>query len=303
MKNLKHISLFLVFILTVLTGFSQNDTIIETDAVGTGDRKIKPTAKQPLTPLLIENTAKTQIKSNYLFYEYKASSEFQSQPISPAKLKIIDPLDKLKRGYVKGGIGMYTTPLVEVYYNSLRSKNSNWGIHGKHLSSNSSIKGTGFSGLSENNANAFYQHFYKKFTLKGEVDYERNGNHFYGFNEEDTIIDKADIKQVFNSIGGKVSIASYDTDTGDINYTGTLGYNHYFDRYEAKENNIVLDLSATKMQNKEIYGVDFNNYSSLAVNPIGGLTGPVFPTTNVNNTIIKVVPNITTSGDKWYARV
>ena len=72
MKNLKHISLFFVLIMAVLTGFSQNDTIIETDAIGTGDRIIKPTSKQPLTPKLIENKGKNQIESEYLFYEYKA---------------------------------------------------------------------------------------------------------------------------------------------------------------------------------------------------------------------------------------
>ena len=307
MKYLKHISLFLVFTLAVFSGFSQNDTIIETDAIGTGDRIIKPTKKTPLTPLLIENNSESQIKSKFIFYEYKASSELQLQPISAAKLKIIDPLDKLKRGYIKGGFGMYTSPLAEIYYNSLRSKNSSWGIHGRHISSNSTIKETGFSGLSENNANAFYQHYFKKFSVTGEVNYERMANHFYGFNSEDTLIDKADIKQVFNSIGGKVSLASFDTDTGDINYTGSLGYNRYFDKYEASENNVVLDLSATKMVNKEIYGVDFgvdfNNYYSQSFSS----TNPAWNTTpinkTVNNTIIKVIPNITTSGKKWYARV
>ncbi len=307
MKYIKHISLLLVFILAVANGYSQNDTIIETDAIGTGDRKIKPTSKRPLTPALIEETSKSQIESNYLFYEYKANSEMQLQPISAAKLKIVNPLDKLKRGYVKGGIGMYTTPLVEVYYNSLRSKNSSWGIHGKHLSSNSSIKGTGFSGLSENEAHAYYKQFYKRFAITGEVNYERSGSHFYGFNEEDTAIDKKDIKQIFNEIGGKISIASYDTDTGEINYKGSLGYTNYFDRYESQENNVVLDLSATKMMNKEIYGVDFgvdfNNYSSVESLPLNANANYPLNKNTTNNTIIKVVPNITTSGDKWYARV
>jgi hypothetical protein len=307
MNYIKNISVFLVFILAIVNGFSQNDTIIETAAIGTGDRIIKPTKKTPLTPKLIGDTSKSQIKSSFLFYEYKANSEFQLQSISPAKLKIIDPLDKLKRGYIKGGIGMYTTPLVEVYYNSLRSKNSSWGIHGRHISSNSTIKGTGFSGMSENKASAFYQHYYKKFSVTGEINYERSGNHFYGFNSEDTVIDKNDIKQAFNNIGGKVSFSSFDTDTGDINYKGSLGYTHYFDKYNASENNVVLDLSASKMQNKEIYGVDFgvdfNNYSSIKGLPLEGVWNWPMNENTVNNTLIKVVPNITTSGKKWYARV
>lgn len=308
MNKFNNIALLLGVFMLAISSFSQSDTIIVIDAKGEGDRIIKPTSKRTLSPSLIEDTSKSQLKSEFVFYEYKASSELQLQPITPAKLKIVAPLEKLKRGYIKGGIGMYTTPLVEVYYNSLRSKNNNWGIHGRHISSNSSIKKTGFSGLSENQASGFYQHFYKKFSMTASVDYNRSANHFYGFNSEDTnVTDNNSIKQVFNTIGGGINFKSFNKDTGDVNFNGTLRYLNFSDNYESKENNVDLDINAKKMINSEIYGVDFgvdfNNYYSKEFPPRNVFGLYQLKETTVNNTIIKVIPQIITARKKLYASV
>jgi hypothetical protein len=305
------VACFAIFVVPFV-GFAQNDTIKEVDAYGKGERKIKPTPKATLIPDLIEDTTKTQKKSEFIFYEYTASSEMKLQPISPAKLKIVDALDKLNKGYVKGGIGMYTTPLAELYYNSLRSKNSNWGVHARHISSNSSIDNTGFSGLSQNVASGFYQHYNRKNYWRGELDYRRDANHFYGFNRDE--IDSADdrdaIHQAFNNIGARISTSTFQNDTGDLNYSGSLAYYNYSDKYNASENNILLNTKFKKMIKSEMYsldfGVDFNNYSSERGFPLNNsgvvpLPGPTTSET-VNNTIVKVVPSVITSGKKWYVR-
>ena len=307
MKRIVQKSLFIFISLYAFQGFAQNDTIIEEiDAIGKGKRSIKPTPKAGLIPTLIEDTSKTQLKSEFVFYEYTAPSELQLEPISPAKLKVIQPLDKLKRGYVKGGIGMYTTPLAEIYYNSLRSRNSSWGVQGRHISSNSSLKNTGFSGLSENKASAYYQHFTKKSYWKGELNYKRDANHFYGFNFEDTAIEKESINQAFNNFGARVSTSTFDTDSGELNYSGSLAYYNYSDKYNAQENNVLLDFNAKKLINSEQYsldfGVDFNNYKSqedISMNPLVSVVPDPITT---NNTIVKVIPSVITSGKKWYVK-
>ncbi|MGB1040418.1 MAG: hypothetical protein ACPGVD_06065 [Flavobacteriales bacterium] len=308
MKLLIHIFITVSILMVGQVGLSQNDSIIdEIEARGKGKRVIKSTPKSSLSPKLIENEDKTQIKSDFLFYEYTASSEFQLQPIKAAKLSIDRGLDKLKRGYVKAGIGMYTTPLLEVYYNSLRSKKSSWGIHGRHISSSFTTKNQGFSGLSENKAGAFYQHYNRKNYWRGSVNYERDVNHFYGFAlPEDSTYDRASTKQAFNNIGASIMTSTFDTDTGDINYVGSLGYYNYSDQYSSMENNVLLDIKGSKMINSEIYGVDFgvdfNNYSSIEQTPFGEKPQESLKGTTNNNTIVKVVPNITTSGKKWYVR-
>ncbi len=308
MKYITHIVGFIAILMVSFTGFAQNDTIIEVDAYGKGERKIKPTPKATLIPSLIEDTTKTQIKSEFVFFEYTAGSEMQLQPIKPAKLKIIDGLDKLKRGYIKGGIGMYTTPLAEIYYNSLRSKNSNWGIHARHISSNSSIKNTGFSGLSENKASAFYQHYNRRNYWRGELNYKRDANHFYGFNRDeiDSADDRKAIHQAFNNIGARISTSSFDTDTGDLNYEGSLAYYNYSDKYAAMENNVVLNTRFKKLIPAGLlalnFDVDYNNYKSTESTPIISPASFSPNQETVNNTIIRVNPSAIASGDKWYVR-
>ena len=309
MKSLIHILLTVSIVLVSQLSYSQNDSIIdEIEARGKGKRVIKSTPKSALTPKLIENEDKTQIKSDFLFHEYKASSELQLQPIKAASIKIDKGIDKLKRGYVKAGIGMYTTPLLEVYYNSLRSKKSSWGVHGRHISSNFTTKNQGFSGLSENQASAFYQYFNRKNYWKGTVNYQRDANHFYGYSqlEDSASFDKASTLQVFNNIGANVMTSTFDNDTGDINYVGSLGYYNYSDNYSTMENNVLLDIKGSKMVNSEIYGVDFgvdfNSYKSVESTPFGAQPLVAPTVTTINNTIVKVLPNISTSGKKWYVR-
>ena len=309
MKKFKIIILIAVISFTT-TSYGQinedEDDIEETTAVGEGIRKIKLTKKKSSSPKLIEDTTKSQLESKYIFYDYKAKSNLQLQPIKPAKIKIIDPLDKLKRGYIKAGIGMYTTPLAELYYNSLRSKNSNWGINLRHISSNTSLKETGFSGLSENQAGIFYTHYLKKYSVKSEINYDRQGSHFYGFNSEDTTIDKKEINQAFNEIGAKVTIASFHKIGKEVNYEGSIGYTNYSDLFKAMEHNAVLEFKAKKSIDSEIYGVDFgvdfNNYARNNDVPLNVFGLYQVKEKITNNTIIKLMPNITTSGKKWYVK-
>lgn len=302
-----------LFLLTQLS-FSQTSTRNSNDgdeiiASGEGDRIIKKSNKVSFAPKLIEDTTKKQLDMEYIFYEYTAPSEFTTEPIKPAKLKIIDPLDKLQKGYIKAGVGTYSTPLVDIYYNSERSRNNNWGINAKHFSSNTGIKDVGFSGFSDNHASAFYKHFYRDFSIKGEVNYDRNVNYFYGFKESDTVIEKDLIRQRFNTIGGKVSLASYFKDTAELNYNGDISFRNYTDGLKASENNFVFNAGGQKQMDSEIYGADllidvnsYNRKSALLLkdtNPTAFIPSELKTT----NTIIGLNPHIITNKNKFQAKV
>ena len=122
-------------------------------------------------------------------------------------------------------------------------------------------------------------------------------------------VDNNSIRQIFNTIGGGVNFKSYYKDSGDINFDGTLNYINFSDNFEARENNVLLDVKGQKIINTEVYrvdfGVDFNNYQSFAETPINN--GGVVPLPSprwadvVNNTIIKVNPKIITARKKLYA--
>jgi hypothetical protein len=316
--NIHIIGVKLLFSLTLVLlstlSFSQisnrdnNDSDVLT-ASGEGDRVIKKSDKVSFAPRLIEDTSKRQLDMDYVFYEYTAPSEFTTELIKPAKLSVIDPLDKLQKGYIKAGVGTYTTPLVDFYYNSERSRNNNWGINAKHFSSNTGIKDIGFTGFSDNHARAFYKYFLNDFSIKGEVNYDRNVNYFYGFKESDTVIDKVLIKQRFNTIGGKVSLASYFKDTAELNYKGDVSFRNYTDGLKARENNFVFNAGAQKQMDSEIYGanllVDVNSYNRNSAqllndtNPLAFLPNELKTT----NTIIGLNPHIITNKNKFQAKV
>ena len=75
-------------------------------------------------PVLVD-TIKTTPKFIYNLSPYKANTIYEPLTISPARISG-EPLTKLYRNYIKVGMGNYTTPLVDVYLNTTRSKNMPW---------------------------------------------------------------------------------------------------------------------------------------------------------------------------------
>ena len=162
-----------------MTSYSQTGTgtTYNLDVLGEGAREISLTKKHSDLPATYD-TLIPMPPIQYEFVPKTIATEFDPQPIKPARLKMVEPLEKLYRGYVKGGVGNYTTPLLDVYYGSERSRDNNWGINYKHLSSQGGINGVGFDGYSENEFHANYKHFLKNHSLRFAADYERDVAHF-----------------------------------------------------------------------------------------------------------------------------
>ena len=68
----------------------------------------------------------------YKIEPLQMNSVFNLTPIKPVKIKD-DVIKKLYRGFAKAGYGNYNTPLLELSYNSIRSKLFDAGVHAKHL--------------------------------------------------------------------------------------------------------------------------------------------------------------------------
>ena len=273
-----------------------------------GTRNIKPSSKIATEPTLILDTTKKQLKMNYVFYEYMAPSEFTVDTIKPAKVKIIDPLDRLKRGYLKAGIGMYLTPLVELHYGSERSRHNNWGINYNHFSSHQAVsKDFGYSGLSQNHADVFYKHFLDHMSIRGDLYYDRDVNYFYGFNTSDTSIDRDIIKQRFQTIGGKARIASYLQDIPEFNYNGEIGFRNYRDSNRANENKFNIGGRVQTIIDEELYGIDgellINSYNATVNTPL--IPDSTFVSTDRRQTngVLKLAPHVITNRDRLKARV
>ena len=74
----------------------------------------------------IDDTLKQVPNLNYNLIQRPYSINFLVTPISSAKM-LMEPMSDLYNTYIKFGIGNGISPLLEVYYNTGRSKEFNYG--------------------------------------------------------------------------------------------------------------------------------------------------------------------------------
>src|ERR1051326_2125545 len=112
-------------------------------------------------------------KLNYAISSKKVFTPYNLEILKPAKM-VGEPLSKLYNGLVKLGGGNYNTPYAEIFYSNGRSKEYSFGAHAKHISSKADIEGYGFGGMSDNQVELFGKKFFRKETLAGNFDFNRN---------------------------------------------------------------------------------------------------------------------------------
>lgn len=206
------------------------------------------------------------------------NSNYTISPIKPVRIKD-DNIRKLYRGFVKGGYGLENTPLLDIYFNALRAKEFDAGISYHHLSSTGKITDYGFPGNSNNRLEAHGTRYFNNFQLAGEVEYDRNMVHYYGYNSPPDLFSKKETKHLMNTIRGNFGIQSAaGAETG---YHGGINFYAFNDNRDTKENNIgfsggvshemelgVLqaDASADLMNVEQPGGIDYKR-SILRFNP------------------------------------
>ena len=169
----------------------------------------KPDLKYPVTPHFI-------------------SSTFEPAKINPARLSG-EPLTKLYQSYIRAGMGNYTTPYAEIFYNKLRSRTSTLGINYKHYSSSGKIKDYAPAGFSDNVLNAYGSYFTESHIIDGDFLYKRNAFHYYGFKPLDYNLPINDsLKDVtfqkFQTIEASTSIKSDYSDKDKLHHSADLKF-------------------------------------------------------------------------------
>lgn len=290
--NIKAIVVFLLLTVPMGMLFAQSnlDSMI---IISVGEYKPTITDANKINdnPSYSDSTKKLPV-SAYRINSKKINTSFDVEPIQAAQM-VGEPLTKLYNALVKIGIGTYTTPYGELWYNSLRSKTSSYGVRLKHLSSSATLKDYGFAGYSDNEVSLYGKKFLKEHTLLGNFDYARNVVHFYGFNAALNDISKDSTLQCFNLFSGNAQLISHYTDLKRLNHDIKLKYYNLTDNYKTSENNIkatgLLQTSIGKEVLKVNAGIDYYNYKTK--------------NDTVNNTIISVNPNFIATGEKYRANI
>lgn len=240
-------------------------------------------------PTIKDSTQKLPV-SGYGINSKKINTGFDVEPIKPAQM-VGEPLTKLYNALVKLGMGTYTTPYGELWFNNLRSKQAVYGVRLKHLSSSSTLKNYGYAGFSDNEVSLYGKKFLKEHSLIGNFDYARNVVHFYGYDSNVNYIMAEDNHQRFNFFTGNAQLVSHYTDQKRLNHDVKLSYYNLADNYKASENNIKATGMVQTAIDKEVLKVnalvDYYNYKNKI--------------DTANNTIVTLNPNFVSTGEKYRA--
>lgn len=228
--------------------------------------------------------------------------------IEAAKLNIQLAQEKLYKGFVKAGFGLYTTPLVEAYYDQTRSRENGYGLHYKHMSSNGGVGDRGPSDYSTNHLDAYYNAYLRKHAVEGRVIYDRKRVSYYGYPTTDSLENlilrspKAPedfLKQIYNDIGFAVRVKSLYSDSTKLAHDAGLEVHNFTNLTGSRELNVKLDADLAMEQGTETYGgqvlIDNNAYR--------GERGDSLVELRQNGTLVGLSPFVSTTNGKYLVKV
>lgn len=242
----------------------------------------------------INDTSGVKNNFSYKVYPKQLPVDFQVLPINPAKM-VGEPISKLYSTYLKAGYGNYNTLLGEAGVNMLRSKNYAGGIYVKHQSSITKLKlANDFkspASYSDNKVTLFGKKFFENSTLSGDASYSRSALHYYGYDTaySDTVIEKKQIFQHYNTITGNAGLISNHTDSQHLNYDANIKYEYFEDNYKSYQNRFNVRTDLSSFYKTELIGgtIDLswiNKNSAIDT---------------FNNALIQLNPWVNFTGDKW----
>lgn len=220
--------------------------------------------------------------------------KYEAQSITAAKMQN-EPLSKLYHSLLKVGYGpIYNMPYGEFWIANTRNRDLSYGAHLKHFSSTAHLKDVGYSGFSDNLVNVFGKKMYKKHSLKGEFNYERNLVHYYGYDTSiNHIRDNNYTKQRYQLFEPKLQLTSHYTDSVHMNHDIKLAYYNLQNLNREEENNIKLNANGNMFINKEKLNINFltDFYNHKQSND------------TLNDLIVSVNPSFEAHGNKWHADI
>ena len=243
----------------------------------------------------------------YTMLPVKADVPARVDSLEAAKLNIQLAQQRLYKGFVKAGFGLYTTPLFEVYYDQTRSRKNGYGLHYKHLSSNGGLSDVGPSDYSYNSVDAFYNAYLKHHEVGGRLIYDRRRVSYYGYDSNDSIADVLDskpledddVKQVYNDIGFAARLKSLYKDSTKLAHNVGLEVHNYKNLTGSTETNVRFDATLSMEQGSETYGgtlvIDNNAYRAVLGNGLEDV--------RTNGVLIGAEPCVSTKGDKYTVKV
>lgn len=191
----------------------------------------------------------------YSFVSRKAETRYEAASIKAVKIKD-EPLPKLYRCYLKAGSGNYSKYLGELSIASLRSQKGALGFYARHFSGSPTFQDNGNADYSRNSARLDGKYFLSHATLSGDLSFDRNMVHYYGYNTSLTFIEDKDARQRFMEYGGRFGIASTLLDSTKYRYRAQFGYSDLSDDFGSTESEFDFTGGVQRRFSETLLGLD-----------------------------------------------
>ena len=303
-------ALFGFWMLMSLGAFSQRSSA---DTLKSGDvyivrpyqPRISDAFKLSNNPKVLDTVININQEAAYKVKDVQADTEFETEPIKPAKMKG-EPLSKLYRAYVLLGAGNNLSNRGEFVLNSTRSRKWDYGLKAWHHGSNGNVPDRGASNFSDNSVDLYGKKFFYNKILSANFNYGLNTLHYYGFDKTlfpDIVLEnelsKGNISNSYQNIAPEVNFKTYFKDSSAINSQINLKFTNYTNRANSIENNVRLDLDLDRYFDNNFAELGlFLDYNQFKFNAEVGGVIPEFA-----NTIFGFKPQITAGQDKWKVTV
>ena len=202
----------------------------------TKDRKIElpPASRryEKVPPLPVAPGNNESVAFDFKNYGFKVAS------LNPAirLLKVEKPtLNRLYGNYVRLGYGNFASPYAALNINNKRNDAYAYGLNFRHRASRNGVVDGANSGFSQTRLGLDAKGFTKVGTLYGNISYDRERYHFYGYSPEIAAIpERNDISQIFNRFSVTAGAMKNNPD-GPLNFDLKTQFNYMNDRFEARE--------------------------------------------------------------------
>jgi len=249
---LNYIPAFLLVILASFSASAQQDSTAlkqEVEVVKAFEPSVSDVFKINDIPKIQDEKGKKPV------FEYKINTQpvfstFEVEPVQAAEM-VGERKAELGKGLLKAGIGNYQTPYGELFFNTEAGRNSILGIHFKHLSSHGSVKLMNDDKVeaprSENVAELFTKHFFRRSALSTKLFFDRQAHRYYGYagdeltnEEKEALFPYWNEEQAFSKGGLQLNLNNEEDTRAELNYDLNLYFHHFGSKTDQTENLIKL---------------------------------------------------------------
>ena len=296
---LSTLMLSLIFFGINVNSFGQDDKLNkEVQVVRPYNPSISDAFKINLLPK-IDDTLKLVPNLSYNLILRPITTNFSVTPITPARM-LIEPMNDLYNSYIKFGIGNSTSPIIEAYYNSGRSKEFSYGGWFQSHSSFGRIKLENGNRVDNDfgrtDMTIFGKKILNKSVISASAGFNKHKVTYYGYDTktlERVNPDTTPSQQQFNQFHANLSYYSTHTDSTHLNYAFETGFNHLSDKFDIQETLLQLKMKMDKFNDQERFSGEFSINHYMKSSNLD----------SANNTIINLAPWINLYGKQWRALV